>query len=256
MSLEIEIKDFDERRNFIIPGDSRSTVEFSAKQFIEIGKKSIAKHALFNVALSGGSTPHAIFNLLCTSPYINELDWNQVHFFWSDERCVPPDHPESNYGTAMQAGLNKLPIPPKNIFRMKGELDPKESAREYEKVIRQFVPSNRFDLVMLGMGEDGHTASLFPHTAALEIRGQLAAANYVPEKKIWRLTLSYTCINNAEQINIYVMGKNKGETIAKVLLGSYEPKSLPIQAIGTAKNKALWILDSEAAQKLIMQMKV
>lgn len=246
-----QIVSLDARRDIVVPGDAKATVEYCAKQFIEIALASISKHGRFFAALSGGSTPHAIFQLLSQTPYKNQLDWTKVFLFWSDERCVPPDHPESNYFMAMQAGLNQLPIPSHNIFRMKGEENPEKAAQEYEKQIEQIVPAKKFDLVMLGMGEDGHTASLFPHTLGLDVKNRIAIANHVPQKNTWRLSLTYECIHNARQINIYVIGKNKADTISKVLMAPYDPNNFPVQRVGTQANKVLWILDKEASQNIV-----
>lgn len=244
------VKTFDDRREIVIPGNAQETVAFCAKQFVELAKEAIQKRGQFTVALSGGSTPHAIFALLSTPAYRNAVDWGKILFFWSDERCVPPGNTESNYGTALKAGLETLPIPVKNVFRMKGELDPEEAALEYEALLNEKIPSKALDLVMLGMGEDGHTASLFPYTHGLHTTDKWAIANYVPQKKTWRLSLTYECIHNARHICIYVMGKNKADIVKEVLEGPYDPDRLPSQRIGTSHHKALWILDKDAAQKL------
>jgi 6-phosphogluconolactonase len=155
----------------------------------------------------------------------------------------------------MQAGLSTLPLLPENIFRMKGENNIEENAREYEELIRQKVPSLQFDLIMLGMGEDGHTASLFPRTHGLHTKDRLAIANYVPQKNTWRLSMTYECIHMAKMICIYVIGAKKGSMIVKVLLGPYEPDNLPIQRIGTPSHKAIWILDNEASEQLVRLMR-
>lgn len=248
--LELTQK-FDERRSIIIPGDAKETIEFCVKQFLQIAHSSIKKNDIFTVALSGGSTPNAIFKALSQPPYRNELDWSKVLFFWSDERSVPPTHPESNYHMAMEAGLAQLPIPKDHIFRMRAEKDIEQNALKYEQDIIRNIPSKRFDLMMLGMGEDGHTASLFPHTEGLHIKDRLVIANHIPQKQTWRMSLTYECIQNAHHICIYVIGKNKSDMVAQALKGNYEPDSIPIQKIGTAHNQALWILDHEAAIKLL-----
>lgn len=245
-----EIKNFDQKRDIIIPGDQSQTIDFCVKQFIEIARTAIQERGLFTVALSGGSTPNAIYKELSREPYKRQLDWKKVHLFWSDERPVPPDDSESNYHNSMQAGLAALDIPSEQIFRMKAEDDLEEGALAYELLIREIVPSLSFDLVMLGMGEDGHTASLFPHTHGLHTNNRLVIANYVPQKQTWRMSFTYECIHNAHQIVIYVLGKNKAEIIAKVLAGHYSPDDYPIQKIGTSKHKALWILDRGASEKL------
>lgn len=244
------VQEFDERRDIIILDSKEQAIDFSAKQFIEIARTSIKKHKFFSVALSGGSTPLEIYKKLTDPSYISEIDWSKVFLFWSDERSVPPNHSENNFHMAMEAGLAKLPVLPHHIFRMEAEGDIEENAHKYEEEIIKIVPQNKFDLVMLGMGDDGHTASLFPHTRALHVKNKLVAANEVPQKKTWRMSLTFECINHAWNISEYVIGKNKAEMIAKVLKGPYNPDVLPAQKIGTNHQKVLWILDKEAASLL------
>lgn len=230
----------EERRSLIVPGDQATTLAFCVDHWLKTAKTAIQKHGHFAVALSGGTTPHAIYRALAERK--RELDWNKVFLFWSDERAVPPDHPESNYQMAMQAGLNGLGIPTTQIFRMNAEGE----AEEYEKTIKTLLKDRPFDLVMLGMGEDGHTASLFPGTAALTIQDRLVARNYVPQKKSWRMTLTFPCINSAKNITIYVLGKNKQEMLFKVFRDE-KSKDLPVQKVGTVEHPALWIADQDAA---------
>lgn len=245
------LESFDKRRDVIIPGDADETALFCAKQFIQIGQDAIKTNGIFTVAVSGGHTPNAIFKEISKPEYAQALNWSKVLCFWSDERSVPPDHPESNYSNALKAGLANLPMPPENIFRMPAEKDIEENALAYEKLIRQKVPSLQFDLIMLGMGEDGHTASLFPRTHGLHTTDRLVIANYVPQKHTWRMSLTYECIHMAKHICIYVIGGNKASMLSKVLLGSYDPDNLPIQKIGTPSHKALWILDNAASEQLM-----
>lgn len=245
------IECFDERRDIVIPGDKTKTIEFCVKQFVQIANESINTHGFFTVALSGGSTPNAIYKELSQPPYKDQVDWNKVYLFWSDERSVSPDSSESNYHNSMQAGLAFLNIPSDQIFRMKGEEDIEENAFAYEQIIRNRVPGLHFDLVMLGMGEDGHTASLFPRTHGLHTNNRLVIANYVPQKQTWRMTFTYECIHSARHILIYVIGKGKEEMVARVLTGPHVPDELPIQRIGTNKHKALWILDKGASENLL-----
>lgn len=245
------IQNYDERRNIVLPGNAKETVIFAVEQLIAIANESIAERGVFTIALSGGSTPKAIFELLAKEPYCNQIDWNKVRIFWSDERSVPPDHPDSNYHMAMHAGLNSLPIQDKNIFRMTAELDIEASAIKYEELIRTILPSGEFDLIMLGMGEDGHTASLFPKTLALHSVDRLVVANYVPQKNTWRMTLTYKCINSARYIAIYVIGESKAAMLKLVLTAPYNPDVLPIQRVGTPSHKALWIVDKDAAKDLL-----
>ena len=244
------IRSYDERRDIAIPGDNKQAIEFCVEQFIAIAKHSIETNGIFTAALSGGSTPKAIYQKLAEDSYRKQVDWKKVLLFWSDERCVPPDDTESNYHMAMTNGMETLPIPKENIFRMEGEKDPEKAAERYEQLIRQKVPSTSFDLIMLGMGEDGHTASLFPKTHGLHADNLLVTANFIPQKHIWRLTLTFECINNSKNISIYVLGKAKAEMLKKVLSAPYDPDALPSQKVGTAQHKALWIADKDAAQDL------
>ena len=228
-----QLQAFDERRDLIILGSSQDAVNFCTKQFIQIAQSAIASKDIFTVALSGGSTPNAIFKELSQPAYRKELDWTKVFLFWSDERSVPHNNPESNYHMAMEAGLSLLPIPKEHIFRMQAEKDIEINASQYEKNIRHIMPAGQFDVVMLGMGEDGHTASLFPFTEGLDATDPLVIANYVPQKETWRMTLTYPCIQLAKHIVIYVIGKNKAEMVNKALCTSYDPELIPIQRMGS-----------------------
>lgn len=234
----------DERRDLIVPGDHNATVKFCIEHFIGIARKAIADHGHFFVALSGGSTPKTIYEHLTRAPYQAQIDWSKVHLFWSDERSVPPDRPESNYHMAMEAGLKLMPIPPTQIHRMRAEDNIHKHAEEYEQIIRETLKGKPFDLVMLGMGDDGHTASLFPDTEGLKSHGRLVIANYIPQHQTWRMTLTFDCINQASNIAIYVLGASKKEMLAKVLSSS---DVYPSQKVGTKEHKALWIADEAAA---------
>jgi len=254
MTSQIKWKDqiqaFDERRDIVIPGNKMQTINFCVQQFIDIAQHAIKDHGSFSVALSGGSTPKSIYEQLTTGENREKIDWKKVYLFWSDERAVPPDNIESNYRMAMEAGFSKVPIPAENVFRMVVENHIDEHAKEYEKLIKSKVHSGQFDLVMLGMGEDGHTASLFPKSHGLHTPDRYVVANYVQQMHVWRMTMTYECINAAKHISIYVLGKNKAEMVKRVLSGPFDPDELPIQNVGTPTHKALWILDSEAASQI------
>jgi len=242
------IESWDERRNYFIAGSENETIAFAVEHWIHTAQRSIQQRGRFAVALSGGSTPKAIFESLATTQS-QTLDWSKVWLFWSDERSVPPDHAESNYHMAMQSGFAKLSIPPGQIFRMKAEANLEKNALDYEEKIRHLLGKHGFDLVMLGVGEDGHTASLFPHTQALQIQDRLAVPNFIPEKKAWRMTLTFYCINSSYAIAIYALGKSKQMIVPKVLDAAIE-SAYPASRIGTAEHKALWILDQEAGKLL------
>lgn len=244
------IQNFDERRDIIVPGDEKATIQFCVQHFIDLAIQAIADRGLFFVALSGGSTPKQIYKELASEHYRKAIDWSKVVLFWSDERSVPPENSESNFHMAMEAGLKDLPLDPKNIHRMKAETEIEEHAKEYEQLLKAKIPSHQFDLVMLGMGEDGHTASLFPKTHALHAPNRKVVANYVPEKNTWRMTLTYECIHEARHSVIYVIGKSKAETVKKIFTAPYNPDLYPIQKIGIPKNRVLWVLDQGAAEQL------
>lgn len=246
------IQSFDDRRDIIIPGDAQATLAFCANQFAALASEAIATRKMFNVALSGGSTPKALYELLASPACRNQIDWKAIQLFWSDERSVPPDDPESNYAMAMKA-LTSLPIPKENIFRMEAESkDIDEAAVRYEATIEKHVPQGIFDLIMLGMGEDGHTASLFPKTHGLHASGRQVIANFIPQKQTWRMTFTYQLINSARHIDIYVIGKSKATMLKEVLTSQFNPDVLPIQNIGTRTHKALWIVDKAAAAELTL----
>ncbi len=251
MNLEnLKINPWDARRDLLIPGDQISTLDVCLRHFIAVCKNAVSERGEFFVALSGGSTPKALFERLCTSPNVEEIPWEKIYLFWSDERNVPKDDEESNYHMAMAAGFANMPIPKEQIFRMHAEEKIEENAKAYEETIHRVLGENPFDLVMLGMGDDGHTASLFPQTQALKAEGRLSVANYIPQKETWRMTLTYECINSSRNIAIYVMGAAKKHVLAEVLTSEEQFERFPIQKIGTSSNRALWIIDESAASSL------
>jgi 6-phosphogluconolactonase len=166
----------------VVPGDHLATLHYAAEHFVNCCREAIQDHEAFYVALSGGSTPKALYTLLCSASYASEIEWNKVHLFWSDERAVSPTSGENNFHMAMTAGLEKMIIPKHQIHRMIAEKEIEKHATLYEKTLRKILGERSLDLVMLGMGEDGHTASLFPHTEALKAKGKLVVANYIPQK--------------------------------------------------------------------------
>lgn len=237
-----------EKREIVVPGDKKETVLFCVNHFIQIAQRAIEERGAFFVALSGGSTPKAIFESLVLPENARKIEWAKVHVFWSDERAVPPEDAESNYKMAMDAGLKKLPIPPQQIHRMVAEKEIEKNALAYEKTIQKVLKGAPFDLMMLGMGEDGHTASLFPGTEGVNVTDHLAIANYIPQKKCWRMTLTFPCINASAHIAVYVLGEAKRKMLEKIL-GSAPSEALPASLVGSKEHKALWICDTEAAGK-------
>jgi len=189
----------------IVCGDVDELNRKAAERFITLAADAISRSGRFTVALSGGSTPKALYSLLASPAYRERIDWSRIHLFWGDERCVPPDHPESNFRMVQESLLSRIQIPSENVHRMMGEKEPEQARQEYEEHLKQFfrlppgeVP--RFDLILLGLGEDGHTASLFPGSAALNENQRLVATIYVEKLKAQRLTLTLPVINAAAQI--------------------------------------------------------
>lgn len=241
------LKSWDARRDYIIAGDAKKTVEFAARHFVHSAERAIQKRGRFVVALSGGSTPRAIYETII-SEYVQKIDWSKIWLFWSDERAVPPDHPDSNYKMAMEF-FKKVPIPPSQIYRMIAESNIEKNALDYEEKIKYLLGHQLFDLVMLGVGEDGHTASLFPNTPILEEKNRLVLPNYISEKKTWRMTLTFPCINQSIHSCIYCIGSSK-QLVAVKVLNAAIISEFPASRVGTAENKALWILDNDASINL------
>lgn len=225
-------------------------VEAVADRFLQIGNQAVQTNGKFSTALAGGSTPLAVYQLLAESQAA-KLDWLKVHFFWGDERCVPPDHPESNFGMAYDALLKHIRIPETNIQRMEGELDPNLAADNYEKMLRStFEDSPSLDLILLGMGIDGHTASLFPGTDAVNEKRRWVTAAFIPKLDTWRITLTPAILNQAKRIIFMVSGSSKASVLKKVLLGEYQPQKYPAQIIQPEIGKVTWMIDEAASKKL------
>ena len=208
-------------------------------------------HGPFTVALSGGSTPKALFSLLAAPPYIDQVPWDIVNLFWGDERCVPPDHKDSNYRMTKKAMLSKVPLNESQIFRIEGELDPQVAADKYANVLKSFFGElPRFDLVFLGMGDDGHTASLFPGTTALHDNEHTVVANWVEKFKTYRVTLTARVINNAAMVSFLIVGDSKTKVLKEVLEGPADTDRLPSQLIKPTNGKLLWLVDATASKEL------
>jgi 6-phosphogluconolactonase len=241
----------DPRRDLEVAGGKEETIRFAITHFIACAQAAIRERGLFSVALSGGSTPRSIFEGLASEEFRDQIDWKKVALFWSDERCVTADDKDSNYRMAMEAGFANLVIPKGQIHRLEGDApDLDKVAMEYQEKIVS-LPGKKIDLVMLGMGDDGHTASLFPHTEALHIEDRLVVPNFIPQKNCWRLTLTYPGIQSSRHIALYVIGAGKAEMLHSILQGPYTPDNLPAQRVGESSHRALWIADKDAASKLV-----
>jgi 6-phosphogluconolactonase len=243
----------------ILP-DADQLARFAAGLFLSRLTLTNSIQVQFTVALSGGSTPKKMFEILGNDERLKKQVglgmWDYVHFFWSDERHVAPDHAESNYKLAYDSMLSPLGIREANIHRIKGELeDAGEAARQYEaEILRDFPASEgqlpKFDLIFLGMGPDGHTASLFPGTKALQEEKRLVVSNWVGKFNTERITMTAPLLNNAACVVFLVSGQDKALPVKAVLEGRYEPQQLPAQLIRPESGKLTWLLDSAAASLL------
>ena len=228
-----------------------------AQRFVDAAVNAAKTRGVARVAISGGSTPKAMFALLAdrSQPYFAQMPWDKLQLFWVDERCVPPTDPQSNYGMTRVALLDHVPLPAEQIFRMEGELDPEVAASRYEAAIRtafrlEGAETPVFDFIQLGMGDNAHTASLFPHTTALHELGRICVANDVREVNMWRLTLTAPVLNHGSDVVFLIQGSDKAGPLRDVLLGPYDPESKPTQLIRPENGKLTFLLDAAAAAKL------
>ena len=229
----------------------------AAQDFLQSATQAVSEKGSFTVALSGGSTPKALYSLLATDAALrSQLPWDKMYMYFGDERSVGPDHADSNFRMATETMLSKVPIKPEQVFRIKGEYkDTEKAAQEYEQVLRtsfkiadgQFP---RFDLVFLGIGNEGHTASLFPGTKALHETKRLAARNWVGKLYTNRITLTAPAINNAARVIFMVTGADKALALKGILEGPHEPDQLPAQLIQPPNGKLVWLVDTVAGGML------
>ena len=233
--------------------DDPSFVEGSADFIADVAASAIAQRGRVTLALSGGGTPKPIYARLATADYRNRIDWGKVHIFFGDERCVPPEDARSNYRMVREAWLDHSPIPPENIHRIHGEDDPAREALRYEQDIARLYRSARFpaiDLILLGMGDNGHTASLFPGTAALRETVRWVVAQYVEVMTTWRVTFTAPLINAARHVAFLAEGAGKAQMLWNVLEGPYQPDVWPSQLIQPASGELHWLVDAAAAAKV------
>jgi 6-phosphogluconolactonase len=230
----------------VVP-DPQSVAQAAADRIIAAADQAIALQDTFSLVLSGGSTPKVLYTILAATPARDQIDWTKVTIFFGDERCVPPDDEQSNYRMARETLLSKVPIPGDNVYRIHGESDPHQAAIEYGQALKDMFGESGPDLTLLGMGDDGHTASLFPHTEALKETKHRCIANFVPKLNTWRVTMSAPFLNKSRQVLILVNGQGKAARIAEVLEGPPLPDDLPIQRIAPASGRLVWIMDAAAA---------
>lgn len=228
--------------------------ERAAEAFVNIAFDILAASGVFTVALAGGKTPEGLYRLLSTDKYIDKVRWEKVHFFWGDERAAGPLGRESNYRMCSEALLEKLKMPASNIHRIQGEKGAR-AALEYEKDVAGFFKLRpgafpEFGLMLLGMGADGHTASIFPKSGAVNEKNRIAVAVYVEGLNATRITLTPPVVMNARNIIFLVSGRDKAEALFKCLEGSFAPEETPAQFARIAKGRVTWIVDQDAASRL------
>jgi 6-phosphogluconolactonase len=245
-----------EREIRILP-DGAAIARRAAQEFVQAAAAAVRGRGSFNVALAGGSTPKALYNLLVNDPALrSQLPWNKIHLFFGDERHVPPDHPDSNFRMATEAMISKSPLKPEQVTRIKGEYpDADQAALEYEKSLREYFRLKdgeypRFDLLFAGMGNEGHTLSLFPGTKALHADGRMVVRNWVGKLYAERVTLTAPAASNSAEIIFMVTGADKGPALKSVLEGPFEPDQLPAQALQPKNGKLLWLVDAAAGSML------
>lgn len=235
-----------------VVADQRAMVEEAARRIVEAAARADEAGDLFALFLSGGSTPRSLYQLLASENWRHQIDWRNVELYFGDERCVPPDSPDSNFRMANEALISKIPIPPGQVFRMRGEIDPQVAAKEYGTILKEHFGDEGPDVMLLGMGGDGHTASLFPGTTALAETDHRCVANHVPHDYIprgteWRLTVTFPFINRSREILILCAGKDKQARVQEVLEGRADPDQAPIRRVQPVAGTLTWLLDSAAA---------
>lgn len=245
-----------EREIRILP-DGAAIAKRAAQEFVRAAAAAVNSKGSFNVALAGGSTPKALYSLLVNDLALrSQVPWDKMHLFFGDERHVAPDHPDSNFRMATEAMISKSPLKPGQATRIKGEyFDAEQAALEYEKALREYFKLKegeypRFDLLLAGMGNEGHTLSLFPGTKALHADGRLVVRNWIGKLYTERITLTAPAASNAALVLFMVTGADKAPALKAVLEGPFEPEQLPAQLLQPQNGKSLWLVDTAAASML------
>ena len=234
----------------VVLRDPAAVADEAARHVVALATSAIDATGRFTVALSGGSTPRALHAQLATA-HSDAIDWARVEFFWSDDRAVPPDHPDSNYRMARETLLDPLGIDGSRVHRIRGEdPEPDHAADEYARSLAASLPGELpiFDLVLLGMGADGHTASLFPNTAALDIEDRTVVASHAPKPPVNRITLTFPVLLQARAIRVLVTGADKAATLSTVLHGPPDARRWPAQRLAAARGDLRWLVDSAASR--------
>jgi 6-phosphogluconolactonase len=232
--------------------DPQALADAAARHVVESAHAAIRERGRFSVALSGGSTPRDLHLRLSNPPLVDQVEWARMHVFFGDERCVPPDDERSNFRMAKETLLSKVPIPPEQVHRLRGELPPEEAAADYERQLGEFFGNEppRLDLILLGMGDNGHTASLFPGLSAVREQQRWVVAENVAEVGMWRITLTPVVLNLAREDVFLVAGAAKAKMLRQVLEGPYAPDRLPAQVVRPAMGEVIWMVDAAAAAEL------
>ena len=249
----------DAQREVVVLPDLDAVSQEAARRFVAIAHAAVDANGRCTVALAGGSTPERLYRLLASDAYRDAVPWASLYIFFGDERCVPPEDKESNYRMAREALLNHVPVMPDQVFRMEGERDPQSAAMTYAlRIADTFALSAgavpHFDCILLGMGPDGHTASLFPHTDALKVVDTLVTANHVEKMDTWRLTLTYPVLDAAAHVLFLVGGAEKAHAVAQVIEGPFNPDEYPSQGVRVANGTLAFLLDAAAAGELKRQI--
>jgi len=244
-------------REIRILADGAAIATRAAQEFVQAAAEAVRVKSSFNVALAGGSTPKALYSLLVNDSALrSQVPWDKIHLFFGDERHVAPDHPDSNFRMASEAMISKSPLKPEQVTRIKGEYpDTEQAALEYEKALREYFQLKdgeypRFDLVLAGMGNEGHTLSLFPGTKALHADGRMVVRNWIGKLCTERITLTAPVASNAAQVIFMVTGADKAPALKAVLEGPFEPEQLPAQLLQPKDGKLLWLVDTAAGSML------
>jgi 6-phosphogluconolactonase len=224
----------------------------AAAQFVATAEKAMNARGRFTVALAGGNTPRDVYRLLATEEYASMVDWPNVSVFWGDERCVPFNDPENNASMARETLLNHVPVAPNNIYRIQSQLPPQEAAQNYEQTLRRYFSGRgtnlpNFDLVLLGIGAEGHTASLFPGSPLLNEKERWVGAVYVEKMKSWRISLTPVALNAASKVLFTVIGEEKAQAVKQILTEPKQPNLLPAQVVDPPDGQVLWIFDKPAS---------
>ena len=233
--------------------DYESLSQAAAEMFVDLADRVIDSNGRFSVALSGGSTPHRLYEILAADPFREKIRWEAVHVFWGDERCVPLDDPRSNFLMARRALLDRVSVQADHIHPILGDLPAALAATDYETELRDFFEGQPpvFDLILLGLGENAHTASLFPHTSVLDEKERWVDATYIAKQSMYRVTMTAPLINQAKEVIFLVSGASKASALQGVLEGAYHPHECPAQLIHPNGAHPIWLVDKAAAHKLI-----